>query len=983
MAGIRPRPANPVWQPGAPAAQGAKLFMPLGKLGVTGSGATIAPVDASQAGNVPGVYGGFTVNPDVADTPWGPGLSFNGSTYNEIRFAGRGLTATSGVTLTLWALVKLSSIGVTQRIVGTASTNAGFHLGVNSNKFCFVLGGVANVPITGAVTPSTGVWYAVAVAYSQANQLVTLYQWDYEANSLVSGPVDTSVTSTPAAGDGIATIGSSLRVRQRRAHPVDGPGRLRDPLLVEGRLRPLGERPVPRRAPPLPRRGQHRVGVRRRRRHGDHPDRPDGRQQRQRGRLHGGPRPAGLGGDGDRDGDPRHDRGWRHALARDRGPDDGEPVRDVHPHPGERCHRDDQHHQQRQPDERLAHHPGRAVAGPPRPVQRRLHSRRRRRHRHGQGLAGPHGVHLVVSSNRMVPTSGFPTLASSATRTSTGKAYGPDQYVRAKLYRPSNTNSIGVRFRVHENQSYSLSGYNGIRAQLDALVAGDTIRVFREQDGVTTQLGSTYSIPGGVWTDGVLLEMEAVGTTLTVYVNGVSVLTATESTFNNIAGQAGVYATAASGSWDDFEAGVPSGARNLVWGPLIGGPATNGSIKVRARSSHASTLSLQYSTDSTFATGVTTMAGVDVDSTTDFTAGWTLTGLTPSTTYYCRVRIDGTPKGYAPFATFKTAPSPGTPGVYRFAIASCVRQLFYDGACAALAAKGVDALIFNGDSAYNDTIFSVAASTQDQYRGGYRDQLTPGIATVNWSALQSKVAAYFMWDDHEILDNWSGLTSDAQYIAAKAAWLEAHGGTTPDPVQSGELYYAFGYGDVGVFVLDQRSHRGGGSILGATQLADLKSWLSTNNQTYKVKLIVTPVPQHAFPMTGSDAWYAGFQTERDALYDWIATNNIRGVTWFAGDQHQAGYYKEVRNGVNYHTFQCSGIDNQTIFQTSLNAAIKWVWPSSHGRLRHHRLGAFRDRDGRHDGASPDGDLHPLRPGRQRGGDGYVPSTGAQPPRSPR
>jgi hypothetical protein len=183
-----------------------------------------------------------------------------------------------------------------------------------------------------------------------------------------------------------------------------------------------------------------------------------------------------------------------------------------------------------------------------------------------------------------------------------------------------------------------------------------------------------------------------------------------------------------------------------------------------------------------------------------------------------------------------------------------------------------------------------------------------------------------MWDDHEYKDNGAGDLAVPQFVAAKAAWLEAHGGTTPDPIVAGELYYGFGYGDVGFFVLDMRSHRGGGSILGATQLADLKSWLSANNQTYKLKMIVAPVPQHAYPTTGSDSWYGGFQVERDALYDWIKTNNIRGVVWFAGDQHQASYIKEVRGGVNYHTFQSSGLVNQTIPQTSTNADIKWVFP---------------------------------------------------------
>jgi alkaline phosphatase D len=539
---------------------------------------------------------------------------------------------------------------------------------------------------------------------------------------------------------------------------------------------------------------------------------------------------------------------------------------------------------------------------------------------------GPTGSTSSIASNRMVPTAGFPSLLIW-TRDYNRKALGPDQYAQVKLWRPSNGNSIGVGIKSHENQSYSLSGFNRLRAQVDAVGAGDTIRIFRELNGTAGQLGSTYVVPGGVWADGSTLKIETIGTALTVYVDGVSVIATTESLFTGIAGASNFYATAASGAWDDLEIGVPTGVKNLVWGPLIGGPATNGAVKVGARASEAATLALEYGTDSTFATSTTT-SGVAVTSATDFTTAFTLSGLTPSTTYYCRVLVDGTPKGYTPYGTFRTAPSPGAAGVYKFLVGSCIRQVFHDGICSTIAAKNCDAMIFNGDSIYADqSTWNVAATTLDQYRATYRDQLSPGRVTVNWSRLQSQIASYFMWDDHEYKDNGAGDLAVLQFVAAKAAWMEAHGGTTPDPIQAGELYYGVGYGNVGIFALDQRSHRGGGSILGATQLADFKAWALANNQTYPIKLFVTPVPSHSYATTGTDAWGgATYVAERDAFYAWIRANHIRGVVWIAGDQHQASYIKEVVAGVNYHTFQSSGLVNQTIPQTSTNPEIKWVFP---------------------------------------------------------
>jgi alkaline phosphatase D len=79
-------------------------------------------------------------------------------------------------------------------------------------------------------------------------------------------------------------------------------------------------------------------------------------------------------------------------------------------------------------------------------------------------------------------------------------------------------------------------------------------------------------------------------------------------------------------------------------------------------------------------------------------------------------------------------------------------------------------------------------------------------------------------------------------------------------------------------------------MLGATQKADLKAWLSASTAPFK--FLVSSVPWSDFGTTGNDSW-RGFTTERSELFRYIRDNQISGVVLVSGDQHWSGVFRNT------------------------------------------------------------------------------------------
>jgi hypothetical protein len=351
------------------------------------------------------------------------------------------------------------------------------------------------------------------------------------------------------------------------------------------------------------------------------------------------------------------------------------------------------------------------------------------------------------------------------------------------------------------------------------------------------------------------------------------------------------YSDPASGMVGVYRGLVPG----LSLGPVVSA-VTDSSVKIWARGYTSRTFRVQYKpvSSSTWLTSAEAL----FDPNKDLTAVLTLTGLTANTPYEYRPVVDCDADSQSQ-ATLSTLQAAGTAGTFRFVFGADISAGWIyepDPAKSAqveifnhIPEKNPDFTLLIGDLMYADA--GTVASTIPEYLDKYRR---------NWAqsslrSLMRQSPVFMMWDDHEIVNDWSGGKA-GKYPAARAAFEAYVANQTPTPRTSGELYYSFRAGQADFYVLDTRSFRTANSaiddssksMLGSTQKADLKSWLSSS--TAKFKFLVSSVPWNDAGTTGSDAW-AGFKTERAEIFNYIKNNNIRGVVLLSGDQHWSGAFK--------------------------------------------------------------------------------------------
>jgi hypothetical protein len=183
----------------------------------------------------------------------------------------------------------------------------------------------------------------------------------------------------------------------------------------------------------------------------------------------------------------------------------------------------------------------------------------------------------------------------------------------------------------------------------------------------------------------------------------------------------------------------------------------------------------------------------------------------------------------------------------------------------------------------------------DMYRDHYRFQ-TDFPSALDFA---KSIPMASQIDDHEIDDNWYPGRTDCQYCSeaglyanAMQAFNEYLGKINP-VTYSGKTYYTFDYGDSAFFVIDIRSYRTGTSMLGADQLAALKTWIKATGP--KWKFIASPAPLSG-NFECSDCWQ-GFMTERKEILDHIeAAPLTHNVVFLSGDRHWT-YVSKMRDGI--------------------------------------------------------------------------------------
>jgi alkaline phosphatase D len=154
--------------------------------------------------------------------------------------------------------------------------------------------------------------------------------------------------------------------------------------------------------------------------------------------------------------------------------------------------------------------------------------------------------------------------------------------------------------------------------------------------------------------------------------------------------------------------------------------------------------------------------------------------------------------------------------------------------------------VYNGDTIYSDSSLRPApATTLDEYRSLYKETRAGYPALTN---LLASTSTYALMDDHEVVNDYDGLTVDpARYAAGRKAFLEympiRPSRILRDPSCAGNpLYGEFEWGsEIDVFVLDERSCRSGD--VAATCQSDLAPTVPTAIRTSPFfSLFVKPAP---------------------------------------------------------------------------------------------------------------------------------------------
>ncbi|MFT6160327.1 MAG: alkaline phosphatase D [Myxococcota bacterium] len=254
----------------------------------------------------------------------------------------------------------------------------------------------------------------------------------------------------------------------------------------------------------------------------------------------------------------------------------------------------------------------------------------------------------------------------------------------------------------------------------------------------------------------------------------------------------------------------------------------------------------------------------------DFAATATLSGLQPGTEYRYSVAVDGQ-EGES--FTFTTPPLATTPGQHRLAFGSCARfedQPIFD----AIATYNPDLFLFIGDNHYGNT--TTLADSRQYYRWS-RERGERADFLHNRSILAT-------WDDHDFAGDNSDGTSPARAMMLRTFlenWANPSAGTPNTP----GTFFQHSWGDVDVFMLDTRYHRGlDGALLGPAQEQWLLDGLAASNATFKLIASGTQ-----FTAQGSNDSWASFPSDRNALLQGIVARNVDGVVLLSGDIHRTEF----------------------------------------------------------------------------------------------
>lgn len=395
---------------------------------------------------------------------------------------------------------------------------------------------------------------------------------------------------------------------------------------------------------------------------------------------------------------------------------------------------------------------------------------------------------------------------------------------------------------------------------------------------------------------------------------------------------------------------VGAGAKLAITHGVSSGDVTPQSAIIWARGAEApnSTLVVEYSASEDFR-DVQRAEPVVLKPESDFTGKVVLTGLTPATRYSYRVRqVLGSEQSAPVAGTFITAPQANAPSPVKFAWSA---DLGGQGMCRRpeyfifnhLTEAQPDFFLFLGDTVYNDERCpsppnapgsEFVANTLEEYRAKQKYQL----ADKPYQKARAATSLYMIWDDHEVINNFSGTTVDPQRLAIGRQVFFEFFPITVNPQDPHRLYRSFRWGQhVEIFILDTRQYRSDNkrpdgpdkTMLGREQLAWLKESLRTSNATWK---FIASTVKLSFPSdcpAACDSWAngeseTGFERELIEISDFIMQNKIKNVVWLTGDEHLIDviHYDPNRDGaIDFYEFTAGPLSALTSYMGQLDETL--------------------------------------------------------------
>lgn len=334
---------------------------------------------------------------------------------------------------------------------------------------------------------------------------------------------------------------------------------------------------------------------------------------------------------------------------------------------------------------------------------------------------------------------------------------------------------------------------------------------------------------------------------------------------------------------------------------------------------------------------------------TDYTTRVQLSGLPPDATVLLTVTALGLEAAHAErwirSSVFRSAPA--TPRAIRFAWSADVNgqgfginpefgglRIFET-----MRQRDLDFFVHCGDTIYADhplqprvedergrgwsNVVTLAKSKVAESIGEYRGNFRYNWLDPFFARFCAEVPQVIMWDDHEVVNNWSpslNLARDKRYkskdlklLAATAA--RAFREYSPIPLEgfdgAGILYRQIRYGPLlDVFVLDMQTHRGPNSqnlqtesgpdtaFLGAAQVAWLEQALLASTARWKVIAAGMPLGVNVADghdndgcvkwqgvANGDDGPPKGREIELAGLLSFMKAHAIRNTVWLCADVH--------------------------------------------------------------------------------------------------